>query len=72
MATAKKLPSGSWRCLVYDYTDTSGKRHYKSFTSSAPTPKDLQLSAPYAAPKYVGWKIRTLTETLFISKEQLF
>ena len=30
MAKAKKLKSGSWRCLVYDYTDASGKRHYKS------------------------------------------
>lgn len=25
MATAKKLPSGSWRCQVYDYTDENGK-----------------------------------------------
>lgn len=33
MAKAKKLPSGSWRCLVYDYTDVAGKRHYQSFTS---------------------------------------
>ncbi len=30
MAKAKKLPSGSWRCLVYDYTDADGKRKYKS------------------------------------------
>ena len=29
---AKKLPSGNWRVLVYDYTDAAGKRHYKSFT----------------------------------------
>ena len=29
---AKKLPSGSWRVRVYDYTDSSGKKHYKSFT----------------------------------------
>lgn len=32
MATAKKLPSGSWRVRVYDYTDAAGKKHYKSFT----------------------------------------
>ncbi|HEX2935810.1 MAG TPA: site-specific integrase [Bacteroidales bacterium] len=38
MAKAKKLPSGSWRCLVYDYTDENKKRHYKSFTSSDPSP----------------------------------
>lgn len=37
MATAKKLPSGSWRCQVYDYTDSEGKRHYMSFTSSDKT-----------------------------------
>lgn len=30
-----RLPSGSCRVSAYDYTDSSGKRHYKSFT--APT-----------------------------------
>lgn len=34
MAKAKKLPSGAWRALVYDYTDQDGKRHYESFTAS--------------------------------------
>lgn len=38
MAKAKKLPSGSWRCLIYDFTDENGKRHYKSFTDNDPTP----------------------------------
>lgn len=41
MATAKKLPSGSWRCLVYSHTEEipqadgtiKQKRIYKSFTS---------------------------------------
>lgn len=55
MATAKKLPSGSWRCLVYDYTDNDGKRHYKSFTSDDPSPKGKReaefLAAQYAAEK---------------------
>lgn len=32
MATAKQLPSGSWRCRVYD--KTTGK--YVSFTSQLP------------------------------------
>ena len=32
MAKAKKLKSGNWRVLVYDYTDDNGKRHYVSFT----------------------------------------
>lgn len=55
MAKAKKLPSGSWRCLVYDYTDEFGKRHYKSFTSNNPSPAGKReaelLAAEYAAEK---------------------
>lgn len=46
MVTAKKLNSGNWRCQVYDYTDSTGKKHYKSFT--APT----QREAEYAAMTY--------------------
>lgn len=43
MAKAKRLPSGSYRCQVYDYTDKNGKRIYKSFT--APTKKEAELMA---------------------------
>lgn len=43
MARAKKLPSGRWRALVYDYTDNKGKRHYKSFT--ADTKKEAEFLA---------------------------
>lgn len=55
MATAKKLPSGSWRCQVYDYTDENGKRHYKSFTSTDQSAKGKReaerIAADYAAEK---------------------
>lgn len=55
MAKAKKLPSGSWRCLVYDYTDDTGKRHYRSFTSDDPSPRGKReaefLAAQYATDK---------------------
>ena len=55
MAKAKKLPSGSWRCLVYDYTDANGKRKYKSFTDSDPSPAGRRRckmqAAAYAASK---------------------
>lgn len=45
MATAQKLPSGSWRCQVFDHYETittpdrstKKKRIYKSFTSSDPS-----------------------------------
>lgn len=47
MATAKKLPSGSWRCQVYSHTETitlpdgtkKEKRIYKSFTYDDPSAK---------------------------------
>lgn len=47
MPTAKKLPSGSWRCLVYDHTEeiiqadgsVKKKRIYRSFTDDDPSPK---------------------------------
>lgn len=50
MATAKKLPSGNWRTQVFDFTDLSGKRHYKSFTAS--TKKEAEyLAAEYSLNK---------------------
>lgn len=46
MARAKKLPSGTWRVLVYDGKDNNGKRKYISFT--APTAKEANyLAAEY-------------------------
>lgn len=50
MAKAKKLPSGNWRCQVYDYTDGAGKRHYKSFTASTKRGAE-HLAAEYADTK---------------------
>ena len=47
MATAKKLPSGSWRCLVYTGTDINGRRKYKSFTAGT------KREAEYLATQYM-------------------
>jgi hypothetical protein len=35
MPKAKKLPSGNYRVQAFDYQDSDGKKHYRSFT--APT-----------------------------------
>lgn len=43
MATAKQLPSGSWRVLLYVGKDPLGKRQYRSFT--ARTKKEAELEA---------------------------
>ncbi len=57
MAKAKKLPSGSWRCLAYSHTEKvldsktgqmKDKRVYISFTSDDPSPrgrKEAELKA---------------------------
>lgn len=60
MAKGKKLKSGRWRCLVYDYTDNSGKRHYESFT--ADTRKEAELmAAEFAANKDIRKRPENLT-----------
>lgn len=42
MATAKKLPSGSWRVRTYSHTEND-RQIYESFT--APTKKEAELKA---------------------------
>lgn len=57
MAAAKKLPSGSWRCLVYSHTEeipqpdgtVKKKRIYKSFTDDDPSPKGKRRCEKAAA-----------------------
>lgn len=63
MATAKKLPSGSWRCQVYSHTEqilqpdgsVKNKRVYESFTCDDPSKKGKriaeQMAAEFAAEK---------------------
>ena len=49
MPTARKLPSGSWRCQVYSHTDSSGKSIRKSFTCDDPSPKGKRTCEAMAA-----------------------
>ena len=35
MSKIKQLPSGKYNSTVYDYTDSAGKRHYKSITAES-------------------------------------
>ena len=59
---AKKLPSGRWRCRVYDGTDPAGKKIYKSFTADTRKEAEL-LAAQYSASrKSTASKDRTLAD----------
>lgn len=54
MPTARKLPSGSWRCQIfshYEFEDGKKKRIYKSFTSDIPG-KAGKKAAEMAAAEY--------------------
>ena len=53
MATARKTPSGMWRCRAYSHTDAQGKQHYKSFT------RPTKTEAETAAAKFSGKADRT-------------
>jgi integrase len=50
MATAKQLPSGSWRVRVFAGKDATGKLQYKSFTE--PTERKANLAALEWQEKY--------------------
>lgn len=54
MATARKLPSGSWRCQVYTGRDQNGKQIRVSFT--APTKREAELQAAQFAADNTGNK----------------
>lgn len=43
MATARKLPSGSWRCRVFSHKTPDGVKHYESFTAS--TKQEAEMMA---------------------------
>lgn len=53
------LPSGNVRIKVYDYTDSNGKQHYKSFT--APTKAEAQALAAEAKVKETDMQEGRLT-----------
>lgn len=70
MATAKKLPSGSWRCQVYSHTEeislpdgsTKQKRIYKSFTCADPSKKGKRIFEQEAA----TWAADKENDVLFV------
>ena len=62
MPTAKKQPSGMYRCRVYSHTDAQGKQHYRSFT--APT----KTEAEALANKFSGKADRTARVDLTVNE----
>lgn len=63
MASAKKLPSGNWRALVYTGKNEDGKRQYQSFTAA--TKKQAEyLAAEFIAKKKVQVESMTVGEAI--------
>lgn len=44
MPTARRLPSGNYRCKVFSHTDSEGKNHYESFTAHTKQEAELMAS----------------------------
>ena len=63
MPTARKLPSGSWRCLVYAGKDENGKRKYESFTADS-KPKAEKLAADWQLSRSARPEDRTVREVI--------
>ena len=63
MASARKLPSGNWRVLVYTGKDTNGKRQYESFTASTKKQAEF-LAAEYVAKKKQRVESMTIGEAI--------
>lgn len=57
MATARKLPSGQWRTLIYSHTE-NGKRIYESFTA------DTKRESEYLATQYKLFNKKTTKITV--------
>lgn len=53
MATARKLPSGTYRCVVYIGKDDNGKKKYKSFTD--PDKRRCEMLAAQFADSHRGY-----------------
>lgn len=64
---AKKLPSGSWRVRVFDFTDSNGKKHYKSFTSTDSSNKG-KIKAERLASEYLLTKERAKRDIITLSE----
>lgn len=74
MASAKKLPSGSWRVQLFVGTDEHGKRKYKSFT--AETKKEAEFLAAQYNQLHIEvnrseMTLREATERYIKSKENI-
>lgn len=64
MATAKRLPSGNYRCRIFDYKDEKGVKHYKSFTA------DTKKEAEYQALLFSMNKKKVKTENQDLTLEK--
>lgn len=62
MASAKKLPSGSWRVNLFIGKDENGKRKYKSFTA------DTKKEAEFLAAQYNQKKIDVVRDNITLGE----
>lgn len=73
MATARVLPSGTWRVIVYDGKDENGKKKYKSITGNSKAEVEMAaqqyLNDPSRHSKEERMTVKDAVERYISSKE---
>lgn len=69
MPTAKKTKSGKWRVTVYDYTDSTGKAHQKTFTAETKTLAERMANSYKGGSDYTDMSVAEAVKGYIDSKE---
>lgn len=69
MPTAKKTASGKWRVTVYDYTDSMGKQHEKTFTAETKTLAERMANEYKGGSDYTDLSVAEAVKGYIESKE---
>lgn len=84
MPNAKKTKAGTWRITIYDYTDSTGKQHQKTFTASTKRevermvreyqngPKLADLTVGEAVKNYIDSKKNVLSPSTYTSYDSIY
>ena len=84
MPTAKKMNSGQWRVTIYDYKDSTGRIHQKTFTASTKReaerlaneykegPKISDLTVGEAVKNYIDSKASVLSPSTHRSYKSMY
>ena len=69
MPKAKKTASGKWRVTVYDYTDSEGRQHQKTFTADTKTGAERMANSYKSGDDYTDMSVAEAVRSYIQVKE---